>query len=109
MTNELLTHLVVAAEATSSAIPSYNQDGSPLGSPGITGFLATMVLGLMIILLGLDLTRRARRLKYRNDYAMAREAELRAAEEAAASPDVAAVAAPSSPEEGVAEQIRRAH
>lgn len=106
MTNALLTHLVVAADATSSAIPSYNQDGSPLGSPGFTGFVVTMILGLMIVLLGLDLTRRARRLRYRNDYAMAREAELRAAE---ASEQDDALEHPATAEEGVAEHIRRAH
>lgn len=108
MPHALLTHLVIAADATSTAIPSYNQDGSPLGSPGITGFLATMVLGIMIILLGLDLTRRARRLKYRNEYAMAREAELRAQQEAVSTEDEALVH-PDSAEEGVAEHIRRAH
>lgn len=107
MTPDLLMHLAVATGATSSAIPSYNADGSPLGSPGITGFLVTMVLGVMIILLGLDMTRRARRLRYRNDYAMAREAEERAAREAAEQDD--ALAHPASAEEGVAEHIRRAH
>lgn len=105
---ELMTHLIVAAEATSSAIPSYNQDGTPLGSPGITGFLATMILGIMIIFLGLDMTRRARRLKYRNDYAMAREAELQATQEVS-EPDDAGSPTPQTAEEGVAEQIRRAH
>lgn len=107
-TMELMTHLIVAAEATSSAIPSYNQDGTPLGSPGITGFLATMILGIMIIFLGLDMTRRARRLKYRNDYAMAREAELKAVADAEKQ-DAAAPVPPATAEEGVAEQIRRAH
>ncbi|MDO4898558.1 MAG: hypothetical protein Q3965_04535, partial [Rothia sp. (in: high G+C Gram-positive bacteria)] len=43
------------------------------------------VLAVFIVLLGLDLTRRARRLRYRSEYAIAREAEERAAAEAAAS------------------------
>lgn len=80
-----LTELTLsAAEATPTVITTVNPDGSFRGSPGILGFLVTFGLGLMIILLGLDLTRRARRLRYRSEYAIAREAEERAAAEAAA-------------------------
>lgn len=71
----LATTIVVAADATPQ---EYNQDGSPLGSPGFIGFVITMILGIGIILLMLDMTRRARRLRYRNEYAMAQEAEERA-------------------------------
>ncbi|MDO4916825.1 MAG: hypothetical protein Q3974_04325 [Rothia sp. (in: high G+C Gram-positive bacteria)] len=67
--------VIVAADATPQ---QYNQDGSPTGSPGFLGFVVTMVVGIGIILLMLDMTRRARRMRYRNEYAMAREAEERA-------------------------------
>lgn len=74
--NILMTEALILAADLSTMTPSvqeYNADGSPLGSPGITGAIATMILGVLIILLGLDMTRRARRLRYRIDYAMARE------------------------------------
>ncbi|MEU7992926.1 hypothetical protein IDM48_08935 [Rothia amarae] len=71
----LASTVIVAADATQQ---QYNQDGSPTGSPGIMGFIITLILGIGIILLMLDMTRRARRLRYRNEYAMAREAEERA-------------------------------
>lgn len=89
----------MAAELSTatSTIQEYNQDGSPLGSPGITGFLVTMVLGIVIILLGLDLTRRQRRLRYRVDYAKAREAEAKQ-QSAEKTPSQSASKAPSSVE-----------
>ncbi|MBM7051443.1 hypothetical protein [Rothia sp. ZJ1223] len=74
--NVLLSEALILAADLSTVTPSiqqYNADGSPLGSPGITGALVTMILGVLIILLGLDLTRRTRRLRYRMDYALARE------------------------------------
>lgn len=67
--------VIVAADATPQ---QYNQDGSPTGSPGFLGFVVTLAVGIGIILLMLDMTRRARRMRYRNEYAMAREAEKRA-------------------------------
>ncbi|WP_193554110.1 hypothetical protein [Rothia uropygialis] len=48
-------------------------------SPGVVGFLLTLLLAVLIILVALDHTRRQRRLKNRFDYAMAREAEEREA------------------------------
>ena len=74
----------LAAEATPTVITTVNPDGSFRGSPGIVGFIVTFCLAVAIVLLGLDLTRRARRLRYRSEYAIAREAEERAAAEAAA-------------------------
>lgn len=77
MIHPLLANVViVAADPTQQ---QYNQDGSPTGSPGFMGFIITLALGICIVLLMLDMTRRARRLRYRNEYAMAREAEERAA------------------------------
>lgn len=72
---QLAQVMVVAADATPQ---QYNQDGSPTGSPGFLGFVLTFILGVAIILLMLDMTRRARRLRYRNEYALAREAQERA-------------------------------
>lgn len=85
MSSLSLAALTVAAEATPTVITTVNPDGTFRGSPGIVGFAVTFVLAIFIILLGLDLTRRARRLRYRSEYAIAREAEERAAAEAAAS------------------------
>lgn len=109
----MFAQILVAVEE-STPISTINQDGSPLGSPGISGFLVMMVLGSLIILLGLDLTRRARRLRYRNDYAMAREAEERAqqAAEQTATGKIAEIKPQDGDhlvEEAVAEKIRRAH
>lgn len=66
------TVLQAAAEVT----PAANPDGSPAGSPGIGGFFATAALSLLVIALGVDMTRRTRRLRYRAQYAAAREAEI---------------------------------
>lgn len=56
-------------------------------SPGVIGFLITLLLAVLIILVGLDHTRRQRRLKNRFDYAMAREEErLAGTEDHAAEP-----------------------
>ncbi|MGV3102448.1 hypothetical protein [Rothia sp. 32237D007AR] len=75
---------LLAAEATPTVMTTLNPDGSFRGSPGIVGFIVTFCLAIAIVLLGLDLTRRARRLRYRSEYAIAREAEERAAAEATA-------------------------
>lgn len=80
----LLALTLLAAEATPTVITTVNPDGSFRGSPGIVGFIVTFIMALAIVFLGLDLTRRARRLRYRSEYAIAREAEERAATEAAA-------------------------
>ncbi|MDY3048369.1 MAG: hypothetical protein SOR40_01125 [Rothia sp. (in: high G+C Gram-positive bacteria)] len=72
-----------AAEATPTVLTTLNPDGTFRGSPGILGFAVFFILGVIIILLGLDLTRRSRRLRYRAEYAQAREAEERAAAQAA--------------------------
>ena len=55
--------------------PAANPDGSVAGSPGIGGFFATAALSLLVIILGIDMTRRTRRLRYRAQYAAAQEAE----------------------------------
>lgn len=79
----LAPFILLAAEATPTVITTVNPDGSFRGSPGIIGFIVTFIMALAIILLGLDLTRRARRLRYRSEYAIAREAEERSAAEVA--------------------------
>lgn len=104
--------VTVAAEATPSVITTVNPDGSFRGSPGIVGFIVTFILGVCIILLGLDLTRRARRLRYRSEYAIAREAAERAAAEAQASGESPAeVVEPGLKEQAIVAQdhLRRPH
>ncbi|MCM3511048.1 hypothetical protein M3668_09745 [Rothia sp. P100] len=85
MSSLTLAALTVAAEATPTVITTVNPDGTFRGSPGIVGFGVTFVLAVVIVMLGLDLTRRARRLRYRSEYAIAREAEELAKAETAAS------------------------
>lgn len=101
---------ILAAEATPTVITTVNPDGSFRGSPGIVGFIVTFIMALAIILLGLDLTRRARRLRYRSEYAIAREAEERAAAEAAAA-GKKSQSAPTVRDEAVVAQyhLRRPH
>ena len=54
-------------------------------SPGTVGFLATLLMVVLVILVALDHTRRQRRLKNRFDYAMAREEQERRAQQGPAS------------------------
>ena len=61
MSSLTLAALTVAAEATPTVITTVNPDGTFRGSPGIVGFGVTFVLAVVIVMLGLDLTRRARR------------------------------------------------
>ncbi len=100
--------VIVAADATPT---EFAEDGTPIGSPGFLGFVVTFILGIFIILLMLDMSRRARRMRYRNEYAMAREAQERAEAQRAAeaSPTGDDVPRPDTAEQGVAEHIRRAH
>lgn len=74
-----VTHAVL--QAAPEVTPASNPDGSPAGSPGIGGFFATALLSLLVVALGVDMTRRTRRLRYRAQYAATREAELAAASE----------------------------
>lgn len=106
----LTPFILLAAEATPTVITTVNPDGSFRGSPGIIGFIVTFIMALAIILLGLDLTRRSRRLRYRSEYAIAREAEERAAAEAAAAGQQGQVA-PTVRDEAVVAQdhLRRPH
>jgi len=66
----VMSHLILDTLA-----PAANPDGSVAGSPGIGGFFATAALSLIVIILGIDMTRRTRRLRYRAQYAAAQEAE----------------------------------
>ncbi|MDO4251965.1 MAG: hypothetical protein Q4C74_01805 [Rothia sp. (in: high G+C Gram-positive bacteria)] len=118
----LLTQALLRAE---SAVPTkFAEDGTPLGSPGFLGFVMTLILGVFIIFLMLDMSRRARRMRYRNEYALAREAQEEAARQKGSSQDPSAstagrqqapsptadgVPSPPSAEAGLAEHIRRAH
>lgn len=70
---------LLAAEDSPSLKPGLDANQV---SPGVVGFLLTLLLAVLIIFVGIDHTRRQRRLQNRFDYAMAREAEEREAAEA---------------------------
>lgn len=87
------TAAIVLADITPTPTPTqFAKDGTPLGSPGFLGFVCFFILAVAVIFLMLDMNRRARRMRYRNEYAMAREAEERAAR--GSDPAVASVADP---------------
>ena len=75
--------VALAADKTPAATP----DVSVAGSPGIGGFFATAALSLLVIILGIDMTRRTRRLRYRAQYAAAQEAEQAQAQQDTESED----------------------
>lgn len=56
-------------------------------TPGLIGFLATFGIVLATVFLVIDMTRRVRRLRYRQRVVEARQAEARAARAAAADND----------------------
>ncbi|WP_051687890.1 hypothetical protein [Curtobacterium sp. S6] len=66
------TASILAADESPSLKPGLDANQV---SPGVIGFLITLLLAVLIILVGLDHTRRQRRLQNRFDYAMAREEE----------------------------------
>lgn len=111
MSSLTLAALTVAAEATPTVITTVNPDGTFRGSPGIVGFGVTFVLAVVIVMLGLDLTRRARRLRYRSEYAIAREAEELAKAEASAAQAATPEVHPTVKDEAVVAQdhLRRPH
>jgi hypothetical protein len=80
MTN---VHLIAAA-ATPSPTPFPDYTGNPdLITPGVWGFVAILVVAVATILLLLDMTRRIRRSRYREEVRVKIEEE-QAAEQAAA-------------------------
>ncbi|MED6046430.1 hypothetical protein [Rothia kristinae] len=73
------TAALAAAEQSPSLKPGLDTADV---SPGMVGFLATLVMVILVILVALDHTRRQRRMKNRFDYAMARaEQDRRRAEQ----------------------------
>lgn len=68
--------LVLAAGEDESLKPGLKSSDV---APGTIGFIMTLILAVLVVLLALDHTRRQRRLATRFDYAMAREAEEREA------------------------------
>lgn len=79
--------LVLAAGEDESLKPGLKSSDV---APGTIGFIMTLILAVLVVLLALDHTRRQRRLAARFDYAMAREAEEREAREASASDPIVA-------------------
>ena len=67
MTVALLHRIIVwAADPTPSPLPAY--DGDPnLITPGVIGFVVTFLIAVATVLLLLDMTRRVRRVRYREE------------------------------------------
>lgn len=82
MLTTLLAHLPISLQvwATENIVPTPTE--SPLYddddvTPGVIGFGFTAVFAIVVILLGLDLYRRVRRMRYREEAREAIAAELR--------------------------------
>ena len=74
-----------AAAATPSPTPFPDYTGDPnLITPGVWGFIAIFVVAVATVFLILDMTRRIRRSRYREEVRIKLEAEQAAADEAAA-------------------------
>jgi hypothetical protein len=58
--------LVWFAEATPSPVPAYEGDPN-LVTPGVIGFVITFLIAAATVLLLLDMTRRVRRVRYREE------------------------------------------
>lgn len=68
-----LVHLGVLLAATPTPSPSATGADLSTVSPGLTGFLATFAIVIATVLLILDMSRRVRRLRYRERLAQAAE------------------------------------
>jgi len=80
--------------ATPSPTPFPDYTGDPnLITPGVWGFIAILVVAVATIFLLIDMTRRIRRSRYREEVRIKLEEEQAAADAAAAAADAAAAAA----------------
>jgi hypothetical protein len=69
------------ADATPSPTPFPDYTGDPnLITPGVWGFIAILLVGIVTIFLLLDMTRRIRRSRYREEVRIKLEEEQAAAE-----------------------------
>jgi hypothetical protein len=79
----LLSELIAAATPSPTPFPDYT--GNPnLITPGVWGFIAILVVAIATILLVVDMNRRIRRSRYREEVRIQLEEEQVAADEAAA-------------------------
>jgi hypothetical protein len=60
------TVIVWAADPTPTPIPGYTGDVN-LITPGVVGFIVTFLIAAITVLLLLDMTRRVRRVRYREE------------------------------------------
>jgi cytidylate kinase len=73
----------IAQAATPTPYPAYTGNTN-LITPGVAGFIAIFVVALVTVFLLVDMTRRIRRSRYREEIQLKLEAEQIAADEAAA-------------------------
>jgi hypothetical protein len=76
--NQALAALV-AATSLPTPVPVPGFDGDPnVVTPGVIGFVLTLLVAVATVLLVLDMTRRVRRVRYREQVNAALDAELAA-------------------------------
>jgi len=70
---------LVAATSVPTPVPVPGFDGDPnIVTPGVIGFVLTLLVAVVTVLLVLDMTRRVRRVRYREQVNAALDAELSA-------------------------------
>lgn len=70
-------------DPTPSPLPAFEGDPNQV-TPGVIGFAVTFLIAVITVLLVIDMTRRVRRIRYREEVVEQLEAEKAAAEEGAA-------------------------
>jgi hypothetical protein len=79
----VLSEFFTAAEPSPTPFPDYTGDPN-LITPGVWGFVAILVVGIATVLLIIDMNRRIRRSRYREEVRIKLEEEQAAADAAAA-------------------------
>ena len=70
---------LVAATSVPTPVPVPGFDGDPnVVTPGVIGFVLTLLVAVVTVLLVFDMTRRVRRVRYREQVNAALDAELAA-------------------------------
>ncbi|AGW41953.1 hypothetical protein O159_19360 [Leifsonia xyli subsp. cynodontis DSM 46306] len=73
-----MSDLLLRASAWLAATPTPAPSGGPVGdqvTPGVVGFVVTFLIAVAAVLLILDMTRRIRRVRYREEIAQKLDAE----------------------------------
>ena len=79
---------LVAATPVPTPVPVPGFDGDPnVVTPGVIGFVLTLLVAVVTVLLVFDMTRRVRRVRYREQVNAELDAELAAEQEAALEAD----------------------